>query len=192
MARSELALDTRTAPLALDLWTTRPLAVAPGLAQWLAEPGLLTARLTGATGGEVRLKVVQQELATFSAEQRSLLGSSGDTGYSREIELCIGRVPWVYAQTLVPDATLRACPWLAELGDSPLGEMLGALSGVSRGAFEYADLSAAHPLAARAQRAVPGESRLTLPARRALVRVRDWPLLVQEVFLPPLLAHAVA
>ena len=38
----------------------------------------------------------------------------------------------------MPDSTLCAHPWLAELGDSALGETLSDLSGVERSSYEYA------------------------------------------------------
>ena len=181
----------RTAPLALDLWTAQPPAVDARLGEWLAEPGLLSARIRAAAG-ELRLKVIRQELGTPGAEQRELLRTAADTVYSREVQLCALGRPWVYARTLIPDATLRSCPWLAELGDSPLDEMLQALSGVTRTPFEYAELSPAHELAARAQHDVADAARLTVPARRCLVAIRGRGMLVQEVFLPGVSAHAVA
>ena len=63
---------------------------------------------------------------------------------------------------------------------------------MTRSAFEYADLPPAHPLAARAQREVPPDAQVTLPARRSIITVRGNTLLVQEVFLPALLARAIA
>jgi len=48
-----------------------------------------------------------------------------------------GERVWVFAQTIM---RTRRCapPWLAELGDSALGETLSDLSGVERSAYEYA------------------------------------------------------
>lgn len=192
MARSESATESRTTPLGLDLWSPRPLALDPRLADWLSEPGLLTTRVRSVAGDSLRLKVVRQELGTLSGEQRARLGAAADNCFVREIELCVGRRPWIYAQTLVPDGTLSMLPWLAELGDTSLGEMLAALRDVTRNDFEYADLSPAHPVCERAQRDLPPDARTTLPARRAIHGVRGLPILVQEVFLPALAAHALA
>lgn len=192
MARSDVGTDPRTAPLALDLWTAQPGTVDPRLGEWLAEDGLLNVRLKFIAGGETRLRVVRQELSTLSAEQRARLGVDGENCFARDVELCIGRVAWVYAQTLVPDTTLAMLPWLAELGDTPLGEMLTALGEVTRSSFEYAELPAAHPLCAQAQRAMDPQARSTLHARRAVYALRGLPLLVQELFLPSLVAHALA
>ena len=192
MARSEAAHDAGTTPLALDLWTAQPPALDGRLRDWLTGEGLLTERLRKLGTGPLSLRVVHQDLGTLGAEQRALLGVTSESCLRREVELCIARTPMVYAQTLVPDSTLRALPWLAELGDSPLGEMLQALSGVTRAAYEYADLSPADPLAARAQRDLPPEARGMLPARRGLVTIRGHALLVHEAFLPSLAARALA
>ncbi len=192
MARSEASHESRTTPLALDLWTAGAPELDARIAGWLTEPDPLSACLRPLAGGEITLRIVQQGLATLSAEQRLLLGVEAESCFVREIELFARREPWVFAQALIPDATLESHPWLAELGDSPLEQTLGALTGVSRSAFEYADLPPAHPLAARAQRDVPRDAQVTLPARRSTLAVRGHALLLQEVFLPALLATAVA
>jgi len=192
MARSEAAHEARTTPLALDLWMASPAELDTRIADWLTDATPLMARLRTFAGGELTLRIVQQGLATLGGEQRLLLGVESENCFVREIELFTRREPCVFAQTLIPDSTLHAYPWLAELGDSPLAEMLGALSGVTRSAFEYADLPPAHPLAVRAQRDIPPDAQVTLPARRSSFSLRGHALLVQEVFLPALLAHAVA
>ena len=177
---------SRTAPLPLNLWTATLPGVVSRLAGWLTEPGLLTDRLRTLDSGELRLRVVHQSLDILAAEHRALLGGCTENGFRREIELLVGGEPYIYAQTLVPDATLAHFPWLAELGDSPLGETMGVLDGIGREPFEFAELPAMHPLAARAQRDVAIADRETLAARRALVTLRGQPLLVQELFLPAL------
>ena len=45
-------------------------------------------------------------------------------GLFRDVEMCCGDNVWVFGQTIVPDSTLCVHPWLAELGDSALGETL--------------------------------------------------------------------
>ena len=52
----------------------------------------------------------------------------------------------------MPDSTLCAHPWLAELGDSALGETLSDLSGVERSSYEYAWLPVDEAVTARALR----------------------------------------
>jgi chorismate--pyruvate lyase len=90
---------------------------------------------------------------------------------------------WVFCQTIVPDSTLIAHPWLAEMGDSALGETLADLSGVERSAYEYAWLPTAEAVTARALRDAEIKP-AGLWARRARITLRGAPLLAQELFLP--------
>jgi len=99
------------------------------------------------------------------------------------VELSCADQVWVFAQSVIPDATLCAHPWLAELGDSPLGELLATLSGVERSSYEYAWLRADDPLSARALRGADVAPQ-GLWARRSRILLRGAPLLAQEAFLP--------
>jgi chorismate-pyruvate lyase len=104
-------------------------------------------------------------------------------GLFRDVELRCGEQVWVFAQSVIPDSTLCVHPWLAELGDSLLGEMLSALSGVERSSYEYAWLAADDALSARALRGAE-VAPAGLWARRSRVWLRGLPLLTQEAFLP--------
>ena len=101
----------------------------------------------------------------------------------REIELtCDGRA-WVFAQTLIPQATLARHRWLSALGRAALGERLAAVPGLERGPIEFARLLPGDRLyhrALRDQRDPPA----ALWARRSWFAIEGDRLLVQEVFLP--------
>jgi chorismate-pyruvate lyase len=97
--------------------------------------------------------------------------------------MCCGDKVWVFAQTIIPDSTLSAHPWLAELGDSALGETLSDLSGVERSSYEYAWLSVQNAVTARALRDAEVKP-AGLWARRSRLSLRSAPLLIQELFLP--------
>ena len=99
----------------------------------------------------------------------------------------------MFAQTVFPDSTLCPHPWLAEFGDSALGETLNGLSGVERSSYEYAwlpgvnplsgDPSSGHPLTLRALRNAQLKVK-GLWARRTRLSLRGAPLVMQEAFLP--------
>ena len=150
---------------------------------WLIGKGLLTERLKAASGDRFTLRVVDQWTGILSADHQSALRSTDNAGLFRDVEMFGGEQVWVFAQTVMPDSTLVAHPWLAELGESPLGATLAGLSGVERSSYEYAWLSADQPVTARALRTAevkpPG-----LWARRSRVALRGAPLLIQELFLP--------
>ena len=103
----------------------------------------------------------------------------------REVELCCADQVWVFAQTVIPDSTLCAHPWLAELGDClARRDCSTTLSGVERSSYEYA-LAAARTirLSARALRGAD-VAPAGLWARRSRILLRGAPLLAQEAFLP--------
>ena len=158
-------------------------AAPDAAAAWLREPGLLTERLRACCAGETGLVIVAEAEAPLAAEDAALLGAQGDVAFVREIELtCDGR-PWVFAQTLVPQATLARQRWLATLGRAALGERLAAVPGIERGPLEYARLAAGDRLYRRAlrERSNPPD---VLWARRSWFAIERQRLLVQEVFLP--------
>ena len=172
-------------------WTARldecrpeaPLAAAA----WLSEPGLLTERLRACCDGKPGLSVISEAEAPLAAHDAAVLRVSGNAVFVREIELtCDGR-PWVFAQTLIPQATLARQRWLSSLGCAALGERLAAVPGLERGPLEFTRLIAGDRLYHRAlrERSDPPPS---LWARRSWFAIAGDRLLVQEVFLPE--AHA--
>jgi chorismate lyase len=164
----------------LDDWLPAAPAAA---AAWLCEPGLLTDRLRACCAGEPGLTVVSEAQAPLAAEDAAVLKIAGGPVFVREIELtCDGR-PWVFAQTLIPQATLARQRWLATLGRAALGERLAAVPGLERGPLEFARLVAGDRLyrsALRGRHDPPG----ALWARRSWFAIGGDRLLVQEVFLP--------
>jgi chorismate-pyruvate lyase len=100
-----------------------------------------------------------------------------------EVELSCDDQVWVFVQSVIPDDTLCLHPWLAELGDCSLGELMSTLSGVERSSYEYAWLPADDALSARALRDTDLAPQ-GLWARRSRILLRGAPLLAQEAFLP--------
>jgi chorismate--pyruvate lyase len=174
--------------LPLDLWmpgTGLLRGMPAALAAWLTEPGLLTARIAAISGAPHGLRVLDQRLGFLSREQQALLAAPATSCLVREVELTARGQAWIFAQSLVPDHTLELHPWLAELGDSSLGQTLDAIAGLERGPFEFAPLPRAHPLATRALAGHDHEPDLVW-ARRSWFALRGRRLLVHEVFLPGL------
>src|ERR1700736_2359514 len=150
---------------------------------WLIGKGLLTLRMKAVCGERFALRLVDQWTGLLDAAHRSALSSADGAGLFRDVEMCGGEQVWVFAQTIIPDSTLCAHPWLAELGDTPLGETLSDLSGLERSSYEYAWLPVEEPVTARALRAAEVRP-AGLWARRSRVSLRGAPLLMQELFLP--------
>jgi chorismate lyase len=159
------------------------LSMDPQLRPWLIGKGLLTLRLKEVCGERFALRLVDQWTGLLSASHKSALRSQDNAGLFRDVEMSCGDFVWVFGQTIIPDATLCVHPWLAELGDSALGETLNELSGVERSPYEYAWLPAEETVTARALRDAEIKP-AGLWARRARITLRGTPLLIQELFLP--------
>jgi chorismate--pyruvate lyase len=168
-------------------WSERLEAFTPqadaAAAAWLREPGLLTVRLRACCRGQTGLIVIAASEAPLASEDTAVLRASGNAAFVREIELtCDGR-PWVFAQTLVPLATLARQSWLSTLGRAALGERLAAVPGIVRGPLVFARLTAGDGLFHRVLRDRPDPPPF-LWARRSWFAIDGDRLLVQEVFLP--------
>lgn len=159
------------------------------LRSWLAEPGLLTARVRAHCGSTMRFRMLGPlRSARVSDALADCLRVPDLDCLLREIEFCCGSRRVVYAQTVLPASTVARYPWLRDLGDAPLGESLRqADEPVSREPLQFAALPAAHELARAATDGAGDATAGTLWARRAVYRLGGCPILVQEVFLPALL-----
>ena len=159
------------------------LADPPTLKFWLTYRGLLTAQLQEYFGKPYSLRVIDQRRGVPDSSEAAALRCASEAMLVREIELLIDDRPMVFAQTLVPDPTLEANPWLGTLGGNALGEKLATVPSLERGEFECTSLRPGEALWERSLR-----NAQTLP--RALWARRSWfslagpRLLVTEVFLP--------
>jgi chorismate--pyruvate lyase len=159
------------------------LARAPGaLHPWLAEPGLLTARVRGACGKRTQFTLLRLAPAPLEAGLASRMAVCDEGCLLREIEFACGGVRWVFAQSVFPDSTVREHPWLAELGGTALGERMLVRHDVSREPLEYCELDHRGALARAAS--IDGADPTPAWARRAVYQLSGFPILVQEVFLP--------
>ncbi len=157
------------------------------LRAWLIGNGLLTTRLRAAAPAGFTLRLLDQSSGLLDAGLRQALRAEDRAGLFRDVAMGTGDQVWVFAQSVMPDSTLTAYPWLAELGEAALGETLAGLSGLERSSYEFAWLPAAHHLCARALQ----DTELRpegLWARRSRLALRGAPILVQELFLPAILA----
>jgi chorismate lyase len=170
---------------AAGLWSNRPPVhdvISPILVRLLAAEGLLTGHIETLSGAPVVIQVLGQRMDQLTAEQAEYLATPAERCLVREVLLVTQGVPWVYAQSLIPEYTLSGHPWLATLGSRSLGSTLAGIPLLTRGVLEFARLPSAHPLAISAA-ASTGHRDVDLWARRSWFAIDDRRLLVQEVFL---------
>ncbi|GLS05517.1 putative chorismate pyruvate-lyase [Chitiniphilus shinanonensis] len=164
-----------------------PLCLAPRpLRPWLTESGSLTARLI-AHHPRFRVRVLAQgmarphddECATLRLPRRKLLAPC------REVLLCSGDTPLVFAHSVTtPAAVRRGFRKFRHVGGRSLGSMLFASPTIARSALAWRRVDARHPLWREARAAV-GPLPPRLWARRSVFYAGRDRLLVTEVFLPP-------
>jgi len=164
--------------------------VPAGVAGWLFDPGSLTRRLVAACRGRFRVRVLSQGWARPLLNEATRLGlPPAQVALIREVQLLCDDTPWVYARTVIPHTTLRGAQrHLAHLGTRPLGAVLFADPGLRREEVEVACMSARHHLFHTAVQGLPALPE-AIWGRRSVFFTGGKPLLVNEVFLPPLFAR---
>jgi chorismate--pyruvate lyase len=174
------------------VWRTRAMLIAHPVpvevADWLFDPGSLTRRVKLACDGQFRVEVIYQGWGRPMLNEAIRLGVKESLrALIREVYLYCDNTPWVYARTIIPHTTLRGRErYLAHLGNRPLGEVLFADPAMQRDEVEVACIRPTYRLfniATAALDQVPSE----VWGRRSVFYTGQKPLLVNEMFLPPLL-----
>lgn len=153
----------------------------PALASWLQDRNSLTLRLkTQCRQFDVQRLAEGRELALDSGPGWQV----GDPLWQREVLLLLDGVPWVYALTEVPLATLAAGDIdFPSLGERPLGELLFTNDRLSRGELHLTR----HDHKSRAGRvALQLGQNFSEPlwGRSRQFTLSGRPLRVNEIFLP--------
>ncbi len=157
------------------------------MACWLFDSESLTKRLRQAGRGDFRVQLLKQQLERpLLCERRALKMDDRAIALVRQVHLyCAGELT-IYARTVMPLTVLRGrSRALAKLGGRPLGEMLFRDKSMRRSPMEIARIETGDlfyhwgvPDAQIAQGQIWG--------RRSVFRLGGKPLLVNEVFMPPL------
>jgi chorismate-pyruvate lyase len=105
----------------------------------------------------------------------------GVLGLRRDVLLKADNIPCVRASTLMPSQVINTYPWLAGLGNRPLGEMLEKRARYQRGAFEFTQVDVNLILRSTAR-----ASQYTW-ARRYKFFLECGDLVVTEIFFPGVL-----
>lgn len=162
-------------------------AALPGdaaLRSWLEDAGSLTARLRGGCASGFRLELLGETSEAPPADAVDVLGALPAIR-ARRVRMYCGERLCVCATTLIPPATLAGEPWLAALGDRPLGDALLERGGIRRSPFGFARAPADHALFAVALQGSdirPAQ----VWARRSAFSLPSGSILVYEIFLPDL------
>jgi len=152
----------------------------PQQQSWLLDGGSLTRRLIRLCGSEFNVQLLGEGRNRPHLDEASALSIRwGEQARVREVYLCAGSIPLVYARTVIPFSTLQgAARRLAHLGGRPLGALLFSSKGMRRAGIQVSRLSGSllqHDL-----------SDEPVWGRRSVFYLADKPLMVSEYFLPSL------
>ncbi|MGB5325003.1 MAG: chorismate lyase [Pseudomonadales bacterium] len=153
---------------------------------WLLDEGSLTAHLVAASRGHFRVEVISQRWGTARLHEATLLDiEPRRLCLLREVFLYCNNQPWIYARSVLPEASLRrGLRHLRRFGNQPLGQLLFNDPHLRREPFELASLPATD---------IPSfghsvdDSKLNttrLLGRRSKFIVQGEVLMVSEIFLP--------
>lgn len=160
--------------------------VPANLWHWLVDTESLTRRIMHYCDNGFRVEVINQGwMRPMRNEAARLQLKQGYFALVRQVYLYCGDVPWVYARTIIPPQTLtgkQRC--LAGLKSRSLGATLFADPTMQRDPVEITQLTARDKLfdvATRFSKPCPE----SIWGRRSIFRLSGKPLLVSEIFLPP-------
>ena len=171
-------------------WLPRaPQSLPPRLRQWLTETGSLTQRVASncSPAQPFGLQLLRHGFAPAHRDELPLLGQH-DRARVREILLKRGDTPLVFAHSVISHRDLNGA-WaiLDGIGGRSLGSILFFDHTVRRGALHFRRIDARHPLFSKALPWCGAEPPSALWARRAVFEREGRPLIVSEVFLPPVM-----
>jgi chorismate-pyruvate lyase len=165
--------------LSKSLWMS-----SEDLAENIIEPAVkatlqFNGLLTGALG-----EAYARPVSVTCLRQLEWADAQGTLGLRRDVLLKAGDVSVVAASTLMPSSVLDVHPWLANLGDKPLGEALKSHGHFWREPFEFMRIDA-DLIFKPGQPAPPATTYLW--ARRFRFTFDSGALLVTEIFFPGVL-----
>lgn len=167
-------------------------SLSPQMENWLFDASSLTARLIERCGPSFHVKLLSQAYTLMNAEEKAVMGlSHGHAALIRQVLLCDGDTPLVYARTVIPVSTLKgALRRYANLGERPLGAMLFADRTMRRGEVEVTPALPERCCNIKEwslkelNQAI--ETKSIIWGRRSVFSVSERPILVSEYFLPTL------
>ncbi len=156
--------------------------------EWLIHAGSLTAQLR-ARCGDFAVRVWRQGLARPSRDEAIALGvPRHELAWIREVVLCAGASPLLFARSVVPRGHVAGA-WnlFSRLGARPLGELLFSDRRIVRDALWAIRVRERDPLALRAGTVGVDPDGRARWARRSIFRRGGRRLLVSELLLPALI-----
>jgi chorismate--pyruvate lyase len=153
---------------------------------WLISQGSLTQRLQGVCRADFNVEVLQHTLVTATSQACQALSlPAGAKVLHREVLLCDGETPLVFACSILPEQALTGrYAELIELGSRPLGHWIFAEPVLHREVMSYRKLDGTDALFGLMKHKTDLPNKVY--GRKTLFTGADKPFLVSEFFLPNL------
>jgi chorismate--pyruvate lyase len=165
-------------------WHPQPPINASWQTPWLLAAGSLTQGLQQVCRAEFKVQVLQHKF--IPAPEficADLKMQPNELVLQREVLLCDGDEPLVFASSLLPEAALTGrYQELRELGSRPLGHWIFSEPVLKRQSMLFAEL----PIGADLFKSLATHTTLSLLGRKTLFVGADKPFLVSEFFLTAL------
>ena len=179
------ALEPAWQPYRIFKYRLKPKVVA----DWMLEPGSMTARLREFGGTSFHVNVVQHNWGTPRLSELSALHlPAGSAAIIREVELICHQQVCIFARSVYPAASMVEKNYiLRHLGERPVGDLLYADAKLKRSEFALAQIRPGHTDYKHAITHLQQHPK-HLWARRSVFIVNCRPVLISEVFLPTIYA----
>lgn len=158
------------------------------IAPWLFDHGSLTRRILHFCNSHFRVEVLSQKWQRPMLNEAIRLGAHPEhRALIREVLLYCGDTPWVFARSVLPRKTLTGPRrFLGKLGNKPLGQILFSDPNIKRDALEIAKIKKGQRMYECATECLNSPPDYVW-GRRSIFYLHKKPLLVNEIFLPPIL-----
>jgi chorismate lyase len=154
------------------------------LQEWVCSESSLTARVK-TLGDNFSIDLLNQSFKCLTSAQQKDVCTLDKMALVREVILKQGDNALIYAQTIIPEATLISTNQrLAELGNSSLGDLLFNDPVCSRGTIQVAEIESGSALANFIDQKLNQTLLADCFIRRSLFTLNGETLLVNECFLP--------
>ena len=177
-------VPTKQSNISMHHWNTVPTPLAT-LNDWLFDQGSLTQRLKQLCTDAFTVQLLCEGWQTLSADECQALNVTGNScGWVREVFLCDGQQPWVFARSVASQAELESSGFnISQLGTRSLGELLFSQQAFKRGVMHIRQLPC-QQLPSIAQQHTSNQTHVW--ARRSCFKKDTLGVLVAEIFLPQL------
>lgn len=161
---------------------------------WLSDTGSLTQKIEKAIGQNLEVQVLRDCPQSLDSDESRYFHFQIRRCRVREVLLCANGTPLVMAHSVIPTMSSSGSNHhVLRLGKKPLGAVLFSKTRKHSKAKPPRDIARLDRSSALWKKCAKNYTDISSPvwARRTLYRLKGHPILVNEIFLPALLAYSL-